>query len=134
MVLLKNTANDVAPLAKSVVYHKMKEVERKQAAMNKINKPNERSRNISLHMELIDEYLRGRESNNTLKSKSVNVSITPRSKRARQMAAVTPPETTGEDYISIPLPKNTATLQYTKPEAVEIIAARTKKKVLHKLN
>ena len=125
MVLLKNTANHVAPLAKSGEYHRMKEVDSKRVAMNEINKPNKKRRNVSLQMELIDEYLRGEEIN-TLKFKSDDVSITPTSKRSR-MATVTPPETTGEDDISIPLPNNTSIIQYTKPESVGIIAARTKK-------
>ncbi len=93
------------------------------------NKSSKKSNKVSIDMELIAGYLKGTKQN--ARKSSPDDTNTPRAKKMR-VAKVTPPKTSSaddveEEDVSIPVPANTDTMIYTKPEAVRILA-ETKKK------
>ena len=121
IVLLRNAAKDVAPMPGCDAHHKKCEVERIKVAKTEIKKPSKKARKVSIQMELIADFLKGMKPKSR-KSPS-DISSVPRVKRAR-MPAITPPNVNDDDEaedVAIPLPANTTTMVYTKPEAVEIL-------------
>ena len=125
-MLLKSTAKYVAPMAECGIVHKKWEVERKKEARNAVNKPYKKKMKVSIEMELIANFLSCRKSN--VRKPSWNEVIAPRKKKARTAKATLPKDTANEIVdVTIPLPTDTTTMIYTKPE-VAIILAQIKKK------
>ena len=63
VMLFKNAAKDVAPMAGCGIVHKKCEVERKKAATNEVDKPYKKAMKVSIEVELITNFLRCRKSN-----------------------------------------------------------------------
>lgn len=75
---------------------------------------------MSIDMEPIENFLRCRKFRDEV--------IAPRKKKARTAKVTLPKATTNEIVdATIPLPTDTATMIYTKPEAVRILAQTQKK-------
>ena len=63
VMLLKNAAKDVTPMAGCGIVHKKCEVEWKKEATNAVNKPYKKKMKVSIEMELIANFLSCRKSN-----------------------------------------------------------------------
>ena len=93
--------------------------------MEEIARKKKKGRNIEV--ELISKYLNATAmpSSPTRKASTTAKPITPRPVKPR-IAKVTPDKATDNDDVNIPLPADRRIMQYTKSEAVGILASQTK--------
>ena len=122
--LIKNAARDSAPIAGCSDYHKKCEARRKKVTMKELAK---KKKGGSIEVELILEYLKVTATPDVRRKSSPTAKpITPRAVK-RCIAKVTPDKATDIDDVTIPLPADRASMEYTKPEAVEILSSQTNK-------
>ena len=120
--LLGNAAKSVAPMAGCRDVHMKWEVERKQSAQKEIIKWNKKAKKVTIEMKLIGKLL-----NHNSPSSTADDLITLRKKKLR-MATVTGNKNESDEVIGVtlPLPANTTTMVYSKPEVVRILGQAKK--------
>ena len=124
--LLREAAKSTAPIAGCQRYHHSCEVERKRVAeASVLHHPTKRAKKMSVPMELISEHLKATR----------DVGSGHPGARSNRLSAVSPQCSDDKESatMALPTPINTATMVYSKPEAVRILS-RTKRQTTERRN
>jgi len=121
---INNAAKSLAPIAGVPESHRKREVTRKRVAEVAVRNS---IQTTTVEIKRIEAFVKNANTKEDEEG-------TPRAKKQRNAKTVTPPSSKRkekDDGIELPLPINRETMQYTKPEAVEILL-QTKKGSPHR--